>query len=78
MCKYVCVCVCVTHRPANIMISGNLHADGEQLYLDAGVMKVRFAHTHTYTHTQTSTYAVRPLDKERTGAQVHVLLTRRL
>jgi serine/threonine protein kinase len=27
-------------KPANLMISGNLNADAEQLYLDSGVMKV--------------------------------------
>jgi serine/threonine protein kinase len=27
-------------KPANLMISGNLHADVEQLYLDSGVVKV--------------------------------------
>lgn len=27
-------------KPANLMISGNLHADVEQLFLDSGVIKV--------------------------------------
>lgn len=27
-------------KPANLMISGNLNADAEQLYLDSGVIKV--------------------------------------
>lgn len=31
---------CRDLKPANLMISGNLHADVEQLYLDSGVVKV--------------------------------------